>query len=646
MIYPYDEQNSAPKLSASGKYVFRLHFNGCYRKVVIDDRLPASKTKRCLHVVDRNNPGLLWPALVEKAYLKVRGGYDFPGSNSGTDLWVLTGWIPEQIFLHHEDVTSDQLWKRIFQPFLSGEVLLTAGTGELTQGEQTGLGLVSKHDYAILDMKEIHGHRRMLIKNPWAVGEVRTGMGQLGAVSSADPANPQSSHSGDDQLSPGTSWVDCDHFFQNFENLYLNWDPNLFSYRQDIHFTWNLSVGNSTPGCFVTNPQFEVSSRTGGSVWLLLSKHFQTGDYARSEGDNQLIELSEDNEPGFVSIYIFNRDGQRVYLSDGAMHRGPYVDSPNTLARIEIPPRTSYTVVVAEQSLRRSSHNFSLLGFSTAPLNISQATEKYANVSKTHAAWTISTAGGNADSPKYGCNPQFSLKVMDTSGVVVLLETEDANLATHVKVLWSNGKRVASVRPRDTISDSGDYRPSCAVTEMGDLARGFYTIVCSTFAQNQLGKFTLWVFSAKNCEVKALPAESAGRLLIKSDLGMLYPGNDRILAPLTVPRLTRVKAIARLKSSGLEDRPTSATQMLMTIELGQGPYKEILAYSGRGDFSDPAAGLRIEDIDLEPGYEQRGGIWLAVERVGTPGGQVEEAIEVELLCEERAEIGRWRNGDT
>ena len=98
-MFPYDHGSCKPATSKNGKYIFRFHFNGCYRKVVIDDRLPSSQTSRALHVVDRNNPGIYWPALVEKAYLKVRGGYDFPGSNSGTDLWVLTGWIPEQLFL-------------------------------------------------------------------------------------------------------------------------------------------------------------------------------------------------------------------------------------------------------------------------------------------------------------------------------------------------------------------------------------------------------------------------------------------------------------------------------------------------------------------------------------------------------------------
>ena len=114
-MYPLDGTFKKSTPSPNGKYVLRLNFNGCFRRVVIDDRLPASKSARCLHVLDRRNPQLLWPALVEKAYMKVRGGYDFPGSNSGTDLWVLTGWIPEQIFLQRcADQTKYDLSCKIF----------------------------------------------------------------------------------------------------------------------------------------------------------------------------------------------------------------------------------------------------------------------------------------------------------------------------------------------------------------------------------------------------------------------------------------------------------------------------------------------------------------------------------------------------
>ena len=99
VLYPWDRELERPGVSFNGKYILRFYFNGSYRKVVIDNRLPESNTKRKMYVVDRRDPTVIWPALVEKAYLKVRGGYDFPGSNSGTDLWVLTGWIPEQLFL-------------------------------------------------------------------------------------------------------------------------------------------------------------------------------------------------------------------------------------------------------------------------------------------------------------------------------------------------------------------------------------------------------------------------------------------------------------------------------------------------------------------------------------------------------------------
>lgn len=284
---------------------------------MIDDRLPSSKTTRSLHVIDRNNSNFLWPALVEKAYLKVRGGYDFPGSNSGTDLWVLTGWIPEQVFLHHDDSTSDEIWGRLYSAFWHGDVVLTIGTGKLTELEQQGLGLVSEHDYAILDLKEVQGRRQFLLKNPWAGAEpliqssLTADLGSLG-LNDKPP------------LSPGTFWMDCEQVLQNFENLYLNWNPGLFKHREDIHFTWDLSHGRVIAGCFVKNPQFSISSDSGGTVWLLLGKHFKTDHQEFNTGESE-------NETGFISIYIFQADGRRVSLSDGALHRGPYVDSPNTL---------------------------------------------------------------------------------------------------------------------------------------------------------------------------------------------------------------------------------------------------------------------------------------------------------------------------
>lgn len=640
--FPHDPD--APpsfQISPSSRYMIRFYFNGCQRRVIIDDLLPTSTDSRLFHVVDRGNPGYLLPALIEKAYLKLRGGYDFPGSNSGTDLAVMTGWIPEQIFLYDNETFPDDLWRRVYTAFSYGDVLMTVGTGKLSEEERRHNGLLKEHDYAVLDVRELDGTKQFLLKDPWCRGNA---CGTASRASDSSHIHQEIATQQGKKSRPGTFWTKLDTVFQNFENVYLNWNPSLFLYRQDYHFSWdlsNLSLPTSPINSFEANPQFVVRCALAGPVWLLLSRHYRADDYSSQHGLPH----------GYISMYLFDSQGKRILLSDGAMLRGPFVDSPNVLLKFEATSNMSYTIVPSGQDLPCTKVNFTLSVLSLSSVELSPATDRYRGTVSQQGAWRPNTAGGNVNSANYSNNPQYLLRLTEKAEVAIMLASQHpqarAAHAIHIKVFAIGGSRLTSPRARDVVAHSGDYRQRNALIET-TLEKGDYTIVCSTFELGQVGNFQISarVSSLSPPTLTALPDDTSGRLMNCSSPAIFSAGINRLRARLSCPRLTRATLV-------MHDELPPKTQVAyhsplkLTIEQGQGPYKTCLAKSvGTKDTDfEYSSSPRIENFDIRADLQkiERGGLWVILER---PAGivdplQAEERFQVTVWAEERVEIGAW-----
>lgn len=262
ILYPRT-RDKRPMYNPFGKYMVKLHVNGIVRKVIIDDQLPFGRHGQLLCSYS-SNKNELWVSLLEKAYMKVMGGYDFPGSNSvseniiflnsvqhlyclvlkiicfqNIDLHALTGWIPERVAIRTSDVdfNRDSLFTTLETRMTKGDVLVTVATGNFSDAEADRTGLVSTHAYAVMDVRTVNGERLLQLKNPWShlrwkgnysELDTRHWTPELKKALSYDPDNAA-------QFDNGVFWIDYDSICRFFDVFYLNWNPELFNYTYCIH---------------------------------------------------------------------------------------------------------------------------------------------------------------------------------------------------------------------------------------------------------------------------------------------------------------------------------------------------------------------------------------------------------------------------
>lgn len=538
----------------------------------------------------------------------------------------------------------------------------------MSSRQERELGLEGQHSYVVLDMKQTDHDRLLLVKNPWvegkgwrgprptAVATMESSTSSGGSKSSLEIYHMDSVPT-PDRPHPTTFWIGLEQVIQHFESLYLNWNPGLFRYRQDIHFEWDIEC-QSPGGCIVKHPQFALTSKDAGPVWFLLSRHFRDAptdikDESDAFNDGSLrpdsqINSSGESTKGYMSVYVCNGHGERLYMKDTYLESSDYVTTPQCLLRLDTDANSSYTVVVDQDELPPSLYSFSLSAFSNSPITLEPAAQKYPQQKIEEGQWTRQSAGGTTSSPKYFENPQYSLEVRQRGPVAILLTSDKHEHPLHVKLALGHGKRLYRLQSRDVLVDSGNHRSGCVFAEITDLQPGLYTIICSLFEAGQTGNFSLRVDSTSEVGLKAIPRDGAGLLSMKLAPACFGAEVQKVAAPLLPRRLASYTIIARfLKATS----PRSAdlgklarSPLRLSVEIGRGPERKFVVASERGEYAD-AATVRSESVNMDPTLLRQGDLYLVLDRLSGPGGPVEEWYEVEIYTDmpQACEIGVWRD---
>ncbi|KAH8549492.1 hypothetical protein BGW37DRAFT_501400 [Umbelopsis sp. PMI_123] len=589
-IYPQNKFGQ-PCYNPSGKYMIKLHYN------VVDDLLPVSRDGTLMCTFSTNHEEL-WAPIIEKAYMKLMGGYDFPGSNSGIDLYTLTGWIPEHIFVEDKDFVASNVWDRLMGGQKYGDVLVTISTGEMSEESAAERGLVPTHAYAVIDIREVNGIRFMQVKNPWSHlrwkgpyshMDTKRWNPDLMKALNYDPSSAM-------QFDDGIFWIDFDSVCKNFVSIHLNWNPELFMYRWALHIPWYGDVGPKKDTYNLGyNPQFKlvvnVPENKTSAVWLLMSKH---------------ITVTEQKNTDFITLHVYNdTNGERVYHHGKAFKEGTYVNSPHILIRFNASPGSSIYTIVFSQHEKLKTLYFSLKAFSFSQFELTEVPQTYPIEQKISGRWTDQSSGGNASHASFMNNPQWKLTISSPEsteqqkcGVIIMLEAPKT-YAVHL-LLVEGGKRVASFSPREVVSQTNSYQHGFCCCELRDIKPGSYTIIASTYEPGLVGDFLLTIASNAEFTVDAIPVEGAGmfRKVINGEwivgynaMGCStyrnYHRNPRY--HLEIRELTTVRV--RLQTDGIEPiPPTNVTiyEKHPTAIFGReiatsGPYTNVVQGVATGD---------------------------------------------------------------
>ncbi|KAF9073543.1 hypothetical protein BDP27DRAFT_1390928 [Rhodocollybia butyracea] len=478
-------------------YDLKLFYNGDWRRVRIDGQLPYHPTSGvplCLTCKPRDTgeggpkiSAVSWPSILEKGYMVLMGGYDFPGSNSSIDLHTLTGWIPEHIDIKWSNFEGERTWTRILEGFTSGRCMLTLGTGPNPDIRWRNSNLLSAHSYAVTDLREDDTGRFVTVIDSWVHSESLN----VGAYKRPDVLE--------------IPWLDV---LDIFDGIYLNWDPRMWSSNLTYHAMWRTKTDHKAR-IHQVRANLRSTGSEQGEIWVLLTRHINN---TRKSGIFIACKVQvEDDE----ADYPFVSDKQQQ-LSN----KGTYTNSPHVLIRTKITPlnhSASLSIfAMCEDPSDDIGFDITIYAPTHLALTWKENLLKFPFTETQEGSLTSKNSGGNSTHPSFMVNPQYHLRIhpskQSRTGTkersTFLVET-NKDLPIQIIICWSEGERVTEPSQKNIVATSGKYTHGLAqVTAL--LSPGNYSVIISAFEPYQSGPYTLNVQSFAKFDIKAIPQEGAG----------------------------------------------------------------------------------------------------------------------------------------
>ncbi|KAI0724162.1 hypothetical protein C8Q72DRAFT_786967, partial [Fomitopsis betulina] len=575
-------------------YHVRLLFNGAYRRVAIDDKLPTYPDGR-LMCLSTGNQKQIWPSLLEKAYMKLMGGYDFPGSSVALRVLrphALAGWIPEHVNLKSAKSQRERLWGRVALGFYNGSCMLTLGTGgKMENVEENSIQLLPAHCYAVTDISSSPNKREITLLDSWT-------------HSSATLPSELTSYARD--ATPHSFILSWDAVCNIFDGAYLSWDPGIFKYETTHHGTWMAgSISLQNEGIRSSHLQLQLrtavdqSQQGAQEIWVHLTRHVsdtkRTSEYISLlvDGDEEPSGSSPDVNPNTLKC--------------------EYTNNIHTLVRYAAMRADQVLRIVSAYEGQLEEVGFTIAVYSNSRVSWIEEISQSLYSKDVDGAFSLKNAGGHHGYPTFMDNPQYHLRIYPTQSsqsqhsvtnnkaATTITFRSSRHLPINVSVAWSKGERVTELGDNELAATSGPYGFGYAhVTR--ELSAGDYTLILSAFEPQQQGPFKLRIESQLRFDLTPIPQEGAGmfskvvRGAWTAETAGGGPSSSRYATnPLYEIQVdTATQLMIRLQ---LVDAVSPASTNVSVFQQ-KAPRKLITT---SGPYSDAVAGVATPRIMLQPG---------------------------------------------